>query len=126
MKISKLILLSALLPLTSYASDITFTNNTNLNSTSIINESFCTNTFGDQGIIKAHSSVTIYQSQLALACGSSTVGCTADIYLSNNCTGPKIGSIMISVDDGVNHVETSSDSYKVSSVDPEHVSIDPA
>lgn len=126
MKIAKLILLGALLPLSSYAADLTFTNNTDVNATGIINGGFCSSQFGDQGIIHAHNSITIYKQQLELACGLNTIRCVTDLYMSNDCTGPKVGTIVVSVENGVISADSTSDSYKISSDDTQHVQIDPA
>jgi hypothetical protein len=101
------------------------TNNTDLNSTGIINGGFCSSNFGEQGIIKAHSSITIYKSQLQLACGTNTQACTTDLYMSNDCSGPKVGTITLNIDEGVTKVEATSD-LKITSADPSHVQIDPA
>ncbi len=125
MKIKKLFLLTALLPLSSYAADLTVTNNTDVNATGIINGGFCSSSFGDQGIIKAHNSITIYKQQLELACGLNTIRCTTDLYMSNDCSGPKVGTIVLSVESGVISAESTSESYKVSSDDTQQVVIDP-
>lgn len=82
--------------------DLTIVNNTNQDSTTVINGGLCSSTvLGSGGVTKAHSTNVVTAFKLALACISNKDNCSADIYMTNNCTGPKVGNVIFSTTTGI-------------------------
>jgi hypothetical protein len=121
---SSLLLSASLLamPMTANA-DLTIVNNTDSDSTCIVNDGMCSNELGDQGITHAHTSNLILQIELYIACGSNTSNCKADVYMSSNCSGPKVGTVILDINQGISQL-TSTGAYKITSADPFQVQID--
>jgi hypothetical protein len=98
---------SMLLPVVSSAgllgSGLKIQNNTNQDSTSIINNGLCSaKILGPKdGVTKAHGHSDITPFQLALACIGHSNDCHADVYMTNNCTGPIVGTVEFSTSTGI-------------------------
>lgn len=83
------------------STNLSITNNTDFPSTAYINGFACSSGIGDKGITKPHSTNTIESSLLSIICLSNPHSCSADIYLSSNCTGAKIASGTFDTSKGV-------------------------
>lgn len=93
------------LPLSTYAGNLIVSNNTNQDSTSIINHGACSNTLpGGIGITHAHQTNSVPETILKLACLTNTTNCQADVYMTSNCTGPAIGTVTLNVSTGITGV----------------------
>jgi hypothetical protein len=92
----------------SYA-DLTITNNTNFDSTTITNKGSCSTILGEHGVTHPHSTNQVSRMQLLLACGRHVTDCEAQVFMTNNCTGSPIADVMLSEVSGI---------YKVDSLDP--------
>lgn len=124
-KITLLLGISLLsLPLCAYA-DLTVINDTNRDAAGKVNDSICSGNYGDKGLIHAHTSVTVPENQLMMGCGSHLRDCKADIYMTNDCSGDKAGTIIFDVASGITHVE-SSEAYILLAANPYQVQIYPS
>lgn len=108
--ISLITLLS--IPMISFA-DLTITNNTNLDSTSIINRGLCSATLPTGGVTKAHTTNVISSFNLGLACVRDQRNCKADVYMTNNCTGPIIATVILDTKTGIKSVEMKDENYTI-------------
>lgn len=87
----------ALLPLSSYAVDITISNLTSSVGTGKIS-GICSNILGPSGVIHPGQSLVVPQIVFDLYCMNQ---CTADLYLSDNCSGERIASANIDESKGI-------------------------
>lgn len=104
MKVKKTIvagLIAMSLPVIAMATPLTIVNNTNQDSTSIINNGMCSNALGPSGITRAHQTNVVPDVVLQNACFFTPENCRADIYMTNNCTGPKVATAMFSLKRGI-------------------------
>jgi hypothetical protein len=101
------------LPLFAHA-ELVIDNDTNQPSTSIINSGFCSTTIlGDDGITPAKTKKTIPDWQIDLACIGDTDNCRADVYMTNDCTGDVITSVIFSTSTGIKSVTTPINGYTI-------------
>lgn len=78
------------------ASDLTLTNNTDLNVTSYINGKRCSTDIPDgTGVTKPHSKNKVKELYVILACRDNRESCAADVHLSSDCSGSKIATVVI-------------------------------
>ena len=82
--------------------DITIHNNTNSPATASVSISPCSNAAGDRGIIMPHSSITIPDFLVGLYC---TSDCKAQVFMSRNCSGSSIATVVGNVREGVKSIE---------------------
>lgn len=108
--LSLIVLLS--IPMISFA-DLSITNNTNLDSTSIINRGLCSATLPTGGVTKAHTTNKISSFNLGLACVRDARNCRADVYMTNNCTGGVIATVILDTKTGIKSVEMKDNSYTI-------------
>lgn len=103
MELKRLFIYSAsLLMLSAPAfADVSIANNTNAAATALTTTSPCSSAAGDQGVIKPHSNVVVPQWVVGLYCA---FGCDINVYISNNCGGPKIATIHATADRGVTNI----------------------
>ncbi|OGT56455.1 MAG: hypothetical protein A3F14_02585 [Gammaproteobacteria bacterium RIFCSPHIGHO2_12_FULL_43_28] len=83
------------------ANPLVLVNDTNFDSTSIINNGACSTIMGDTGITKAHTTNTVSEMKIKLACLANATDCKADIYMTNNCTGPKVAAMYFDTKTGI-------------------------
>lgn len=100
------------MPLMASAADIDITNNTDNYGTGSINGT-CSTIAGDKGVISPGQTLTVPQIAFDMLCFG--MDCTADIYLSKNCTGKKVATADIDPDDGI---------ISVNLIDKEHYKVD--
>jgi hypothetical protein len=85
--------------------ELTVSNQTNQPSTSRINDGYCsTDILGADGITPPHTSKPIEDWKIDLACMGNYENCKADIYMTNNCTGPAISTVIFSKTSGIKYV----------------------
>ncbi|HTM63677.1 MAG TPA: hypothetical protein VL360_04165 [Gammaproteobacteria bacterium] len=84
------------------------TNNTDLDSTSVINSKRCSSdVLGEGGITRAHSTNEVSSIKIKLACGLNRENCTADVYMTANCNKsgqPPIARVILDVNKGIKSV----------------------
>ena len=97
-----------------YAQDLTIVNNTSQFSTSKINSSpFCSSMFGDWGITKPKSTNVIKDIHLKQACAFHKTDCKANIYMSKNCSGEVIGTVVFDVNKGTQSFNVINNKYEI-------------
>jgi hypothetical protein len=96
-KIIGAILLS--LPLVANAS-LTVINNTNQDSTSVINNT-CSSAIGSTGITKKHTTNTVPDMAIQLVCGFTPHNCVADVRMTTDCSGASVATISFDVSTGI-------------------------
>jgi len=105
MKLKKLALLGAIAitaaPLAAQA-DITIYNNTNSPATAYVNNSPCSNAAGSKGIIMPHQSISVPDWAANLFCSHE---CTANVFMTKNCSGKSVASVTGNTRDGVKKVD---------------------
>lgn len=99
------------MPLMVSAAEISITNNTDNYGTGSINGT-CSNIAGDKGVINPGQTLTVPQIAFDMLCFG--MDCTADIYLTKNCTGKKVATADIDPDDGI---------LSVNLIDKEHYEV---
>lgn len=95
------------------ASDLTIVNNTNNDSTSIINNGICSNTLSG-GVTKAHSTNVVKKTVIGLACLGHASNCKADVYMTNNCSGNKVASVVFDTGSGIKSITMNSNNFHIS------------
>jgi hypothetical protein len=86
--------------------DLIIHNNTDLPSTSVINGSICSNFLpGNVGITQPHSTNNVPGVTVHSACWANRENCRAVIYMTPDCSGPVIGTVVISTTSGVKSIE---------------------
>lgn len=105
------------LPLMSFAGDLTLVNNTNQDSTSVINNGVCSTILGSTGITKAHSTNVVPESKINLACILNRSNCKADVYMTNNCTGKVVATVVMDTKKGIKSVDIKDKSYQIDAKD---------
>lgn len=101
------------LPLMVNAADLTIVNNTNRDSTSIINGGACSTILGAHGITRAHSTNVVPSSVVTFACLANRSNCKADVYMTANCTGPVVATAYFDTKSGIKVVTLHDNSYTV-------------
>lgn len=119
MSIKKTFVMTALslaIPSFAMANDLTIINNTNAESTSVINNGACSNILGPAGVTHAHSTNVVTEAFITKGCIFNKNNCKAEVHMTNNCTGPVIANVIFDVKTGIKQIETvaNSDGYVVS------------
>lgn len=87
------------------ANPLTIVNNTSEFSTSVTNNTFCSSRIpGGSGITKPHSTNVVSDFSLRLACTGHLDNCKSEVYMTDNCTGPKVAEVDFSVYTGIKNV----------------------
>jgi hypothetical protein len=94
------------LPITARA-DLTIVNNTDYDSTSVVNGGACSTILGQAGITKAHSSNTLDYILMRIACGMHPSDCVAEVYMTDNCSGPVVATVTMDIDNGISNIQES-------------------
>jgi len=87
--------------------DITIANNSNAAATAFAGNSPCSNAAGKKGIIQPHSQVTVPGFAIGMYC---TADCVAKVYMSENCTGKSIASVVVNIKEGIKSIQNTDDS----------------
>lgn len=92
----------SMVPFCAQASDLIISNNTDFTSTSVINHGLCSSFLKEAGIVKAHEqNHHVPESKVKLACTIFQSNCVADVYLTDNCTGPVIATVTFDTSKGI-------------------------
>jgi len=86
------------------AGDLTIINNTNHDSTSVINGGACSNLLGSEGVTKAHSSNVVPEKIINKACMFNRINCRAEVHMTNDCSGPVVAIVTFDVRTGIKNV----------------------
>ena len=117
MKFSKLRLISFTLAcaasMVAHAEAVTIVNNTNRDSTSIINNGSCSTVLGSSGITRAHTTNVVPEMKMKLACIRNSKNCIADVYMTDNCTGNKIATAVFDVSTGMKSITIIDPQYNI-------------
>ena len=81
--------------------DIIVINNTDKFSTSRINDGMCSSGLPSNGKTEPHKVNRIPELVAKLACGDLPNNCKADVYLTEDCSGPILSSVIFDIDTGV-------------------------
>ncbi|VVC75876.1 hypothetical protein AQUSIP_11770 [Aquicella siphonis] len=79
---------------------LTIVNNTDKDSTSIINDGMCSSSLSG-GITKAHSTNKVSDIIIGFACYGHASDCKADVYMTDNCSGDKVATVMFDTKKGI-------------------------
>lgn len=101
------------MPLMAQADDLVINNTTDFFSTSVINNGSCSTILGETGITKPRSVNTVSSKTVKLACLFNQANCKADVYMTNNCTGPVIATAVLDTSKGIKSVEMKDAKFKV-------------
>jgi hypothetical protein len=94
----------ATLPLQAQAADLVTRNDTDLDSTSIINNGACSTILGAIGTTHAHSTNVVPGGKVKFACLANLHNCKADIYMTSNCNksgATPVATVYFDVDTGL-------------------------
>jgi len=92
-------------PFQAQAGDLVIINNTRFDSTSITNNGFCSATIlGEAGITRAGKTNVVADAKIRKACLFNKHQCRAAVYMTANCSGPKVADVMFDVDTGIQSV----------------------
>lgn len=106
-------------PLMAQAGSLTVVNNTDHDSTTITNSHkpnpMCSaNLPGGKGITRAHTTNVIPENTVNIACIKDKQNCKADVYMTNNCSGPMIATVIFDIKSGIKSVTMLNDKYNIS------------
>jgi len=92
-----LIAIALSLPAISFAMEdfLTITNATKLDSTSKSNGLFCSTKLGNIGITRAGTTNYVQRRLVFLACANNPTNCQTEVYLTTNCSGPSIATVIM-------------------------------
>ncbi len=116
MKMKYLALLGAVtLSITPFAAfaDLTIKNNTNSPATAFAGNSPCSNAAGDRGVMQPHGQVVIPDFLVGMYC---TSDCKAQVFMSKNCSGKSIATIVANKREGVKSIinnDNSTNAYHI-------------
>jgi hypothetical protein len=102
--LTSLVIVSVSMPLLAMAADLTIINNTNQDSTSIINGGPCSNILGASGVTRAHTTTVVPEYVIKRACIFNKSNCQADVHMTDNCSGPTIAKVVFDVNSGIKSV----------------------
>jgi hypothetical protein len=94
-------------PLSAMAGALTIVNNTDQDSTSVINSGACSDILGDSGVTRAHTTNVVPENLVAKACIFNKVNCKAEIHMTSDCTGPVIATVVFDVKQGIKNIQPS-------------------
>lgn len=97
-----------------HANDLHLMNNTNRDSTCFINDKMCSNKLGEGGITRAHKPNTISDLTVKIACTGHQSNCKADVYMTDNCSGEKIATVILDTSKGIQSVTMNTTEYQIS------------
>jgi len=107
-------LVAAFLPAAAQAAGLTIKNDTDKDSTSVINNGACSTILGESGVTRAHTEKTVPEYKIRIACMRHSHDCKADVYMSDNCKGPVVAKVIFDVSTGIKNVENMGLGYKIS------------
>jgi len=98
-----------------FADDLTTHNCTDYPSTAVINSGGCSGDLpGGIGVTPAHKSHSVPEAIVKYICKyGDPDNCIADVYLSDDCTGPIIGTVIFSTTTGIKSVDMKDANYQI-------------
>lgn len=84
-----------------FAKELKIINNTNEASTCRTAKGCSTDLLGMVGITPAHDNRTYSDAKIRIACKDQLENCVADVYMTNNCTGPVVASAAFALHSGL-------------------------
>lgn len=90
------------------AQPLTIKNDTNHDSTSVINKGACSSMLPG-GTTRAHSTNVVSERLIRTLCGNKD--CNADIYMEGNCKGPIIATVKFNVNTGLGAISKPINGY---------------
>jgi hypothetical protein len=117
-KSSKLSIIAAsvcmLMPVVSSAADLKITNNTDAPSTSVINGGFCSKYMPNgTGVTQPHSTNVVPDKVVKGACWLNERNCVADVYMTDDCSGPIVAKVSLNAFAGINSVDVLVSNYSI-------------
>lgn len=116
-KKAKILLITSfltILPFAAVAGDLVINNHTDFDSTSVINNGACSTILGEIGISRAHTdSNVVPDKKIRFACFANKHNCHADVYMTDNCTGEKVATVLFDVDTGIKSIQMSSTKFAI-------------
>ena len=116
MKIKHLALLGAVAlsvsPIAAFA-DLHISNNSNSPATALAGMSPCSSAAGTRGVIKAHGEISVPDFLVGMYCKKD---CQAHVFMTKNCSGKSIATVVANMHDGVKSIQNSDnspDGYRV-------------
>ena len=99
------------IPMLAQANSLFITNNTNEYSTTIVKRAvrLCsTSVLGSNGITNpGEQNHEISDGNLHIACYKTEEHCVAEVYMTNNCTGPEVAEVTFSLTKGIGNGDIS-------------------
>lgn len=109
-----IVITASALPLVAQADKLTIVNDTNRDSTSIINGGSCSqDVLQEGGVTRRHATNTVSATNVFLACRRDPANCQADVYMQEHCKGPKIGTVIMDTSKGIKSVTMIDNSYAI-------------
>lgn len=97
-----------------YASALTIVNNTDHDSTTVTNDRICSATLpGGGGVTKAHSTNVVSEGKIKIACFHNKENCKAAVYMTNNCTGSSIATVIFDINKGIKSITMHEPGYEI-------------
>ncbi len=111
--LTALVMLSSSLPLAAHAGNLVVTNHTQFDSTSIINHGPCSTILGSIGVTHPGQTNVIPEDKIKKACFFNSHNCKADVYMTGNCTGPAVATVLFDVVTGVKSIQMHDAAYTI-------------
>src|SRR3990167_1148962 len=94
---------------------LNITNNTDKPSTAVINNGPCSTMLGEHGTTQPHTTNSVPDGIIKLACLIHTSDCKANLYMSDNCSVSVIANIVFDTKKGIRNIDNKNiDGYTVS------------
>lgn len=102
-------------PFAAQAANLVIVNNTDFDTTSIINNGACSTILGKVGVTHPHSTNEVPGPTVRFACIANLHNCKADIYMTPNCKagGPSVATVYFDVDTGVKSISVIDTRYAI-------------
>lgn len=120
MKITKIIIAGVLgmgMSFSAFAgSDLHIFNNTKYDSTSKINDGMCSKDIPESlggGVTKAGEKKTVPSKAIGFACFGHSSDCKADVYMTADCSGPIVSTVMFDTSKGIKSITPKSTEFTV-------------
>lgn len=107
---SALAILACSLSFTAHAK-LVVTNKTQFDSTT--KTFLCSTALGEAGVTHPGQTNTLTDAQVKSACLFSQQNCVADVFLTNNCSGPSIATVTMDIKSGIKSVEMKDNNYQI-------------
>ena len=114
-------------PLLAQADALVTNNDTNFDSTCVINDGSCSTVLGQVGVTKAHEQHHVIDaSTVWFACIANRRNCKADVYMTNHCNDnnePSVATVVFDVSSGIKSITMHDSNYAITAVAPFEITI---